>query len=79
MLSTEAGHEPLPRVKLGEARVRVLVVPTYARVPELHATPIADLVELYVPNGDLSASPTAERIERYIERHKLWPTSNGAH
>ena len=66
-------------MKIGEARARVLVVPTYARSPELRATPIADLVELYVPNGDLPSSATAERIERYIRSHNLRPSGNGAH
>ncbi len=71
LLSTEARHEPLPVVKIGTAWLRVLVLPTYGRVPELRATPVPDVCELYVPNGDLDCCAPAERVERYIERHEL--------
>lgn len=71
MLSTEARREALPRVQVGDAVMRILVLPTYSRTPELKKTPLADVLELYVPNGDLQCSADPERVARYIERHDL--------
>ncbi|HXD59208.1 MAG TPA: hypothetical protein VN606_14875 [Thermoleophilaceae bacterium] len=51
--------------------MRILVLPTYSRTPELKKTPLADVLELYVPNGDLQCSADPERVARYIERHDL--------
>ena len=53
--------------------MRILVLPTYSQTPELRATPLADVLELYVPNGDLGCYATADRVARYIERHGLTP------
>lgn len=58
-------------VKIGTAWLRVLVLPTYGRAPELRPTPLPDVCELYVPNGDLDCRASADRVERYIESHKL--------
>jgi hypothetical protein len=73
-LSTEAKREALPKVKVGDAWMRILVLPTYSRAPELRTTPLADVLELYVPNGDLGRYATADRVSRYIERHNLTPS-----
>jgi hypothetical protein len=73
-LSTEARREALPKVKIGDAWMRILVLPTYSRTPELKSTPLADVLELYVPNGDLACSADPERVARYIDRHKLTPS-----
>jgi hypothetical protein len=54
--------------------MRILVLPTYSRTPELKTTPLADVLELYVPNGDLACHADPERVARYIERHKLTPS-----
>jgi hypothetical protein len=72
-LSTEARREALPKVLFGDTVMRVLVLPTYARTPDLRTTPLADVVELYVPNGDLDCYASAEKVARYIERHGLEP------
>jgi hypothetical protein len=72
-LSTEARRDALPKVKIGEAWMRILVLPTYSRTPELRATPLADVLELYVPNGDLDCYADPERVARYIERNGLTP------
>ena len=53
--------------------MRILVLPTYSRTPELRATPLADVLELYVPNGDLDCYADPERVARYIERNGLTP------
>jgi hypothetical protein len=53
--------------------MRILVLPTYSRTPELRTTPLADVLELYVPNGDLQCSADPKRVARYIERHDLKP------
>jgi hypothetical protein len=72
-LSTEARREALPKVLVEDAWMRILVLPTYSRTPELKRTPLADVLELYVPNGDLQCSADPERVARYIERHNLTP------
>src|SRR6266487_4606403 len=72
-LSTEARRDALPKVQIGEAWMRILVLPTYSRTPELKTTPLADVLELYVPNGDLQCSADPERVARYIDRHGLTP------
>ena len=54
--------------------MRILVLPTYSRTPELRTTPLADVLELYVPNGVLQCSAVPERVARYIERHDLEPS-----
>jgi hypothetical protein len=73
-LSTEAKREALPKVKIGDAWMRILVLPTYSHTPELKNTPLADVLELYVPNGDLGCYADPERVARYIERHNLTPS-----
>jgi hypothetical protein len=60
-------------VKVGDEWMRILVLPTYSRTPELKRTPLTDVLELYVPNGDLACSADPERVARYIDHHGLTP------